>query len=64
MEGNNGWTLVLKASGKNGRWHYDSGTWKDQSEYQGINHKTGLDFSEVKSPEFWKMNFRYLRLGV
>jgi len=62
--GDGAWTPVMKIDGSKNTFHYDSGYWTDESEYNVTGWETGFDTQETKLPSYWSTPFSKICLGM
>ncbi|KAL9954447.1 hypothetical protein ACROYT_G041988 [Oculina patagonica] len=62
--GDGGWTPVMKIDGNKNTFHYYSGYWSDQNEYNLPGGATGFDSKETKLPTYWNTSFSKICLGM
>ncbi|KAL9953681.1 hypothetical protein ACROYT_G041134 [Oculina patagonica] len=62
--GDGGWTPVMKIDGNKNTFHYNSGYWSDNNEYNLQGGETGFDAQETKLPSYWNTPFSKICLGM
>ncbi|XP_078351611.1 uncharacterized protein LOC144636308 [Oculina patagonica] len=62
--GGGGWTLVMKMSGKQQNFRYDSNLWRNKETFYVAGGETGLDLQETKLPSYWSTPFSKICLGM
>jgi len=62
--GDGAWTPVMKIDGSKNTFHYDSGYWTDENEYNVTGGETGFDSQETKLPSYWSTPFSKICLGM
>ncbi|XP_078351344.1 putative skeletal organic matrix protein 5 [Oculina patagonica] len=62
--GDGGWTPVMKVDGSKSTFHYNSGYWSEQNEFNLPGGETGFDTHETKLPTYWNTSFSKICLGM